>query len=177
MGQQPGAALPAASVSAPPSVAAPLLIDLPTAAPVELPVSVEIPAIDVESEVFPLGAGDSATTGTGPCPEHEDAAWASGSPRPGERGPAVLEGHVDTAAGPSAFHDLGELEVGDRVEVTRADGTMADFAVYETQLVLGDAFPTSAVYGDTAGPELRLITCGSSDGEAHRPIEVVVFAR
>ncbi|WP_269175410.1 sortase domain-containing protein [Modestobacter sp. VKM Ac-2986] len=177
LGQDPGTALAAATVGAPPSTAVPVLVDLPTAAPVELPVSVEIPAIDVESPVLPLGAGDGAATGSGSCPDHEAAAWSTGSPRPGERGPAVFEGHVDSAAHlPAVFHDLGELTVGDQVEVTRADGTLARFTVYETRVVPGGRFPTLALYGDTEEPELRLITCGGPSDSSPAD-DVVVFAR
>ena len=41
------------------------------------------------------------------------------------------------------------------------------------------AFPTAEVYGNTAGPELRLVTCGGDfDRAAHSYRDnVVVFAR
>jgi hypothetical protein len=42
-----------------------------------------------------------------------------------------------------------------------------------------DRFPTRAVYGDVAGPELRLITCGGElDRAAHSYRDnIVVYAR
>ncbi|MFQ1000708.1 sortase domain-bontaining protein [Modestobacter sp. SSW1-42] len=179
-GRDAVAALPAAPGSAPPSGAVPAGADLPTAAPVELPVSVEIPAIGVQSELLLLGADDDGTIAVpAPGPDHDKAAWFTGSPRPGERGAAVLEGHVASVThGPSVFSDLAEVEVGDQVEVTRADGTMAGFTVYAVRVVPGDRVPTLAVDGSTRGPELRLITRGGRyDAGARGPTGVVVSAR
>ena len=186
----PAAAAPPAPTSSsaapmstipPPVVAAPTPTDLPTAAPVEVPVSVRIPAIGVDSELLSLGSNDDGTIKVPePGPDYDKAAWFNGSPRPGQRGPAVLEGHVDSKKnGPSVFYDLGKVEVGDQIEVTRADGTMAGFTVYETRVVPKDQFPTLAVYGNTAGPELRVITCGGPFDSSVRSYEdnIVVFAR
>ena len=57
------------------------------------------------------------------------AGWWSGGARPGEPGPAVIAGHVDSRSGPAVFFRLGELRRGDRVTIVRADGTRARFAV------------------------------------------------
>ena len=174
-GSAPGNAsgIPAAGqASAPPPV------DQPSVA---LPSSVSIPAIGVQSELITLGLNPDGTLAVPqPGPDYDKAAWFDGSPRPGEVGPAVIEGHVDSAAnGPSVFYRLGELAVGDRVDVTREDGTVGTFVVYEVRVVPKDAFPTIDVYGNTEGPELRLITCGGPFDSAARSYEdnVVVFAR
>jgi hypothetical protein len=122
------------------------------------PVRVEIPGIGVAAPVIPLGldaAGalevpsDFATTG-----------WWTGGPEPGEQGPAVVVGHVDSVAGPAVFHRLPELRPGDVVTVHRADGTAVDFVVDRLEQHPKAAFPTDAVYGSTDEAELRLITCG-----------------
>lgn len=92
------------------------------------------------------------------------AAWYSGSPTPGERGPAVLLGHVNaTDGGPGVFAGLRELKVGDTIEVTREDGTTAVFTVERGEQYSKNAFPTQKVYGNTEGSELRLITCDGYD--------------
>jgi LPXTG-site transpeptidase (sortase) family protein len=135
----------------------------------------------VESELIHLGLDpDGAVAVPQPGPDYDRAAWFTGSPRPGDVGPAVIEGHVDSAAnGPSVFFDLGRLAVGDRIQVTRADGSVVTFAVYDVQLVPKDDFPTLDVYGNTPGAELRLITCGGDfDRDARSYVDnVVVFAR
>jgi LPXTG-site transpeptidase (sortase) family protein len=152
----------------------------PAALPVSLPVSLRIPAIDVRTGLITLGRNPDGTLGVPqPGPDYDKAAWFDGSPRPGEIGPAVIEGHVDSAAnGPSVFYSLGALVPGDRIEVTRADGSTVAFRVDEVRVVPKDDFPTLEVYGNTDGPELRLITCGGPFDSAagHYEDNVVVFA-
>ena len=161
-----------AGPSRPPDSAAP--------APVALPVAVSIPAIGVQSDLITLGLNPDGTLAVPqPGPDYDKAAWFDGSPRPGNAGPAVIEGHVDSAAnGPSVFYSLGELVAGDRIEVARADGSTVAFVVDEVRVVPKDDFPTLDVYGNTDGPELRLITCGGPfDSSAGSYVDnVVVFA-
>ncbi len=151
------------------------------ATPVTLPLSVTIPAIDVASELITVGLNPDGTLEVPqPGPDYDKAAWFRDSPRPGEIGPAVIEGHVDSAAnGPSAFYDLGRMTVGDRVDVGREDGSVVTFEVYDVRVVPKDDFPTLLVYGNTPGPELRLITCGGPfDSNAGSYLDnVIVFAR
>jgi sortase (surface protein transpeptidase) len=105
-------------------------------------------------------------------------AWYRYSPTPGATGPSVIVGHVDSARGPSVFYRLGALRGGDTIDVRRADGRVARFTVRDTRRFAKDHFPTSLIYGDTAGPELRLITCGGSfdRSSGHYTDNVVVFA-
>jgi hypothetical protein len=44
-------------------------------------------------------------------------------PRPGDPGPAVILGHVDSDRGPAVFYRLGEPRPGDQLTVTGADGS------------------------------------------------------
>lgn len=150
------------------------------AAPVAAPVSVSIPAIGVESDLLTLGLRDDGSLQVPEGPDFDTAAWFDGSPRPGEIGPAVIEGHVSSKArGPSVFFDLATLAVGDTVDVTRDDGSVVTFEVYELQQFPKDAFPTQQVYGNTDGPELRLITCGGTIAESSGRFSdnIIVFAR
>ncbi len=152
-----------------------------TPAPAALPVAVSIPAIDVHSALLALGSNPDGTLQVPkPGPDYDSAAWFDRSPRPGDPGPAVIEGHVDSARnGPSVFYSLGALEPGDRVEVARADDSTVAFEVYDVRVVPKDDFPTLEVYGNTDGPELRLITCGGpfDRSAGHYEDNVVVFAR
>lgn len=149
-------------------------------APAPLPVSLSIPAIDVSSDLITLGlATDGTLEVPQPGPDYDKAAWFDGSPRPGAQGPAVIEGHVDSAAdGPSVFYELGALAVGDRIDVAREDGSVVTFQVNDVRAYPKDEFPTLEVYGNTAGPELRLITCGGPfDSTAGSYVDnTVVFA-
>jgi LPXTG-site transpeptidase (sortase) family protein len=88
------------------------------------------------------------------------AGWYSKGPTPGERGPAVIVGHVDTKKGPAVFYGLGRLKPGDMVDVTRKDGKVAAFAVDSVEHVPKAHFPTQRVYGEVGFAGIRLITCG-----------------
>jgi sortase (surface protein transpeptidase) len=140
------------------------------------PARLAIPAIGVETELEHLAVSDDGTLAA--PGDFGRAGWFSEGPAPGERGPAVIVGHVDSRDGPAVFQHLAELRAGDLVEVTRADGTIARFAVTDTLEATKEAFPTEAVYGPTAGPTLRLVTCtGAFDRAArHYVSNLIVYA-
>lgn len=169
-----------APITPAPSPSGSTSVPVEPAEPVALPVAVSIPAIDVQSELITVGLNPDGTLEVPqPGPDYDKAAWYDGSPRPGEVGPAVIEGHVDSAKdGPSVFYDLGALAAGDEVEVTREDGSVVTFVVDDVRVFPKDDFPTLEVYGNTPGPELRLITCGGPfDSTAGSYVDnTVVFA-
>lgn len=124
------------------------------------PVRLQVDAIGVDSELVDLGLADD---GTMEVPEEGfPAGWFTGAPTPGQTGPAVLVGHVDWDGAPGVFYRLKDLEPGDEVAVTRADGDVAVFAVTRVDQIAKDEFPTDEVYGDLDHAGLRLITCGGS---------------
>jgi sortase (surface protein transpeptidase) len=90
----------------------------------------------------------------------------------------VIVGHVDTHTGPAVFHELKELRSGDRVEVRRADRSVAVFEVDAVHRYDKNALPVDEVYGDFSRPRLRLITCGGRwvGGETGYADNVVVYA-
>ena len=128
------------------------------------PVALWIPATRTGSKLLHLGLRDDGSLEVPPEPPGSPASWYTGSPTPGERGPAVLLGHVNATGGrPGVFADLRSLNPGDVIEVTRADGSTAVFTVDRAEQYAKDDFPTLEVYGNTAGAELRLITCDGYD--------------
>ena len=106
------------------------------------------------------------------------AAATVGRPAPGQAGPAVLLGHVDSASGPGVFLRLPELAPGADVRVDRADGSSIDFRVTAVQRVPKASFPTERVYGPTLEPSLRLVTCAGPFDHARRSYRdnVIVYA-
>ncbi|MFC4947197.1 class F sortase [Pseudonocardia sp. GCM10023141] len=156
----PGASTPAATLG--PSV----------------PVRLDIPAIGVHAGLMRLGLNADDTVAVPPV-DSPDAGWYENSPTPGELGPSVLLGHVDSArAGPGVFFDLRAMRPGDEVSVTRADGSVATFRVDRVVEYAKAAFPASEVYGDIDHAGLRLVTCGGAfDAAAHSYVDnVVVYA-
>ncbi len=100
-------------------------------------------------------------------------------PTPGQPGPALLAAHVDDAAGvPGIFYRLGDVKVGDLVQITRADASHLTFTVDRVQAFRKSAFPTELVYkGDPNRSELRLVTCGGpTDSRNEYRDNLVVFA-
>jgi sortase (surface protein transpeptidase) len=152
----------------------------PAVLPDSKPVALAIPKIGVRSVL--IHVGQSARGGIEmppPGPTYDDAGWYRHSPTPGSLGPAIIVGHVDSAAaGPSVFFDLGNLRPGDRVVVTRADGSDAVFTVEGIRRFRKDRFPTELVYGNTGHAALRLITCGGpfDTSSGHYEDNIVVFA-
>jgi sortase (surface protein transpeptidase) len=140
------------------------------------PVEVSIPAIGVRAPIIPLGLNSDRTLEV--PQDFGDTGWWTGGPRPGERGPAVIAGHVDSHTGPAVFYRLRELRPGDSIVVRRRDGTRARFAVQRSEQYPKAEFPTARVYGATPGPTLRLITCGGDfdSSTGHYVDNTVVYA-
>jgi hypothetical protein len=90
------------------------------------------------------------------------AGWYSGGIRPGEPGPAVIAGHVDSLYGPAVFFRLRQLHHGDRIIIRRQDRHALVFLVDALNHFPKENFPTELVYGPTSLAELRLITCGGA---------------
>jgi sortase (surface protein transpeptidase) len=137
---------------------------------------VVIPRIAVAAPLMRLGLGPGRRM---QVPEDFSVAgWYVGGPRPGEPGPAVIAGHVDSRRGPAVFYRLAELREGDVVVVRYSGGTSVRFRVERIERHPKAAFPTSRVYGRTAGAKLRLITCGGAFDRAsgHYRDNVIVFA-
>ncbi|MFI7551085.1 class F sortase [Micromonospora sediminimaris] len=124
------------------------------------PVSLSIPSIDVSAPVQPVGDAPDGSIAVPPLSRHEETGWYDRGPVPGDPGPAVIVGHVDTRSGPSVFYDLGKLKAGDTVEVAREDDSVAVFTVNSVEHFPKDRLPADRVYGHEGPPGLRLITCG-----------------
>jgi sortase (surface protein transpeptidase) len=133
---------------------------------VAVPVKLRIPAIGVDTPLQRLRRQPDATIGVPDGPAI--AGWYEEGPRPGQPGPAVILGHVDSVKGPGVFFRLTELPPGAIVHVDRADGSTASFRVIGRSRVPKISFPTDLVYAPTLQPSLQLVTCGGSFDHAAR---------
>jgi Sortase domain len=140
------------------------------------PVRVRIPSIDVDSGLQELGLAPDQTIEVPTDPS--TAGWWSGGPRPGQVGPAVVVGHVDSKTGPAVFFRLRELAPGEEVLIDRADGTTARFTVTTLDRYQKALFPSDLVYYPTLQPQIRLVTCGGpfDPSTGHYRDNVVVYA-
>ena len=140
------------------------------------PVRLRIPALKVDAKIEKLGLqGDGSIA----VPATTDiAGWYEYGPRPGQPGPAVILGHVDSQAGPGIFFDLYRARPGTVIRVDRSDGSSATFTITQITKVPKVQFPTDLVYAPTLDPTLRLVTCGGSFDRARRSYRdnVIAFA-
>ncbi|MGI8574723.1 MAG: class F sortase [Egibacteraceae bacterium] len=165
---QPATALRSAAASATSASAAEA--EAPT------PTFVEVPTIGVRAELVELGLNDD---GSLEVPKvFSQAGWWTGGHEPGERGAAVIVGHVDSYRGPAVFFRLRDLARGDEIIVHRRGGSTVSYLVDRIEQHDKGAFPTDAVYGETDEIELRLVTCGGDFDRQARSYRdnLIVFA-
>ncbi|MEE1788844.1 class F sortase [Streptomyces sp. SP17BM10] len=142
------------------------------------PTRLRIPQIAVDAPFTELTLGPAGQLNAPPPDDKNLVGWYKDGATPGERGSAVVAGHVDTTKGPAVFLLLSLLLPGNKVEVARADGTVAVFSVDSVETFAKNAFPDQKVYGKTPDAQLRLITCGGVYDKKRRDYldNVVVFA-
>jgi Sortase domain len=139
------------------------------------PVSLSIPSIGLSVSVQEVGLNSNHTI---QVPDnYQIPGWYRFGPSPGQRGSAVILGHVDTYKGPAIFFKLRTLKPGALVNVTLADNLVTHFEVRQIAMYLKTDFPTELVYGSHGYSGLQLITCGGNfDPETgHYLSNVVVY--
>lgn len=141
------------------------------------PVRVVIPAIGVDSPLVRLGLNEDNTLEV--PDDYRIAGWYINSSVPGDPGPAIIAGHVDSYLGPGVFYSLTLLRPGDEIVVEGKHGSIARFVVERVGEYPKAEFPTEKVYGAISYPGLRLITCGGAFNHdtRHYQDNVIVFAR
>jgi len=106
----------------------------------------DVPRLEVSRMVLSGASGRVMAFGPG----HLD-----GTPLPGVSGNSVVSGHRDTH-----FRFLRDLRAGDRIEVTRPDGSRKEYRVTETRVVEQSE---TGLLRDTDEARLTLITCWPFD--------------
>ncbi|MER6629044.1 class F sortase [Streptomyces sp. NPDC000987] len=146
--------------------------------PYSAPDRVRIPAIQVDAPVMPVGLDTDGWVAAPPPEDPNLAGWFTGAVTPGEKGTAVVVGHVDNMQGPAVFYGLGALKKGNHIEVARQDGKTAVFEIYGVEVFAKSDFPGDRVYASKGTAELRVITCGGGFSKQNGyDGNVVVFAR
>ena len=140
------------------------------------PRRITIPAIGVSARLVALHLDRGGTMQT--PSRWEEAGWYEPGREPGERGPAVIAGHVDSKDGPAVFYRLRELRRGDLIQVRRADGSAVRFRVEGLERWPKTEFPTRRVFGRTRLSTLRLVTCsGDFDASSSHYVDnTIVYA-
>jgi sortase (surface protein transpeptidase) len=141
------------------------------------PIKISIPAIGVSAPI--IGLGLKADHSLGVPASFSVAGWFKGGAEPGEAGPAVVVGHVDSVSGPGVFYHLRALRKNDAIKIFARDGSIIHYTVSAMMAAPKSQFPTKAVYGKTSKPTLRLITCDGafSTSTGHYVDNFIVFAK
>lgn len=145
--------------------------------PASTPTRLRAAAIGLDAPLTTVGLRKD---GSLEVPSQPDTAgWYRSSPTPGEIGPSIIVGHLDSLHGVAVFWRLRELGAGQTIEVERADGTVAKFVIESVKQVPQDAFPTAEIYGNTPNASLRLITCSGTFNRltGHYSDNTIIFAR
>jgi hypothetical protein len=176
-GPRAGIGVPATPPKAPGFEVAEAPRQLSVPGPASPPVRLAIPAVGVITPLVRLGR---ERDGSMQVPADFDrAGWFTEGPSPGQVGPAVIAGHIDSHRGPAVFYRLRELRPGDTVQVELADGARLRFVVEQARSFPKASFPTAEVFGPAPWAALRLVTCGGDFDRARGSYRdnLVVFAR
>lgn len=158
----------------------PTQIPIPTATPtpIGIPNRIEIPRLSISANVIALGVTpvydlevprDAATVG-----------WFTDSPRPGEKGIALINGHYDTSTGkPAIFYELKNLSIGDEIIVFTAKSDRLVFKIEKVSSEPEKTYSFDDIYGKSDESELRLITCSGiwNKNEKTYSDRLIVFAK
>lgn len=140
------------------------------------PVTLGVPRLGLTNRLIGLR---KTRTGQLQVPaDPQRAGWYSEGAAPGDAGPAVVVGHVDSYRGPGVFARIKTLRKGDLILIRRADGTRVRFQVQSVRTYAKRSFPTKLVYVGDGRPSLRLVTCGGAFDPVskHYLSNTVVFA-
>lgn len=122
-----------------------------------VPKTLTIPKIKVQANVDQVGLSKDGKVGV--PSGTEDVAWYKDGVMPGQKGNAVIDGHVDSYKGPAVFFNLKNLKKNDKVYVVDQNGKKHTFKVVKIESYPTGHAPLQTVFGYTNQPMLNLITC------------------
>ncbi len=129
-----------------------------TVSPDRYPSRFTIPALKINAAVQHVGVN---AKGNMAAPSNfTDVAWYKYGFVPGQRGNAVLAGHVDNGLALSGvFKRLKELKLGDDVYIERKDGAKLHFVVVKIESYPYKEVPLELLFGNSNKAMLNLISC------------------
>ncbi|TGB01650.1 class F sortase [Halobacillus salinus] len=122
-----------------------------------IPTRIRIPSIDVDAKIESVGVLDNGEMGVPEDPLK--AGWFEPGTQPGNRGNAVIAGHVDSKTGPAVFYHLDQMKKGDEFTVTGKDGKEKTYVVQKLESYPQYNSPIEKIFGSTNEKRLNLITC------------------
>ncbi|MCR4311007.1 MAG: class F sortase [Candidatus Taylorbacteria bacterium] len=129
------------------------------ATPTGIPVKLLIPSIGVKAIIEKVGVDSQGRMG---LPSNfTDVGWYTYGPHPGEKGSAVIAGHLDTATDANAvFGNLANLKKGDDVYVIDDLKQIIHFKMLSTETYDEAEAPLEKIFNQRGGTaRLNLVTC------------------
>lgn len=126
-----------------------------------VPTHITVPSVGIDVPIMTVGRDSQGSIQMPPLFDWT-TGWYKYSPTPGQIGPSIIVGHVDTYKGISVFWRLRDIKKGDIISISRSDGSKVRFKVTALKQFNQSNFPTQQVYGNIQYPGLRLITCGGA---------------
>jgi len=172
MQRQPEAQAPAPV----PPVRAPAPVP-PVRTPAFMPNRLLIPSVRLDAPVEPVGVLPNGQMGV-PKSTATVGILANGVV-PGQKGNALIAGHVDSYTGPAVFYPLKKLKAGDPVLISNENNEFLIFKVVAVESYRTADAPLDKIFGDTDEARLNLITCTGKYNRQKREHEkrLVIYTR
>lgn len=128
---------------------------------VEKPLNLKIDSLGINANVESVGLDNKNRMDVPQNPDN--VAWYNLGFKPGEKGSAVIAGHLDRITGaPAVFWDLGKLNTGDIIKVEDENQNLYTFKVTDKKIYDFDKVPLEVVFASKDKPRLNLITCNGA---------------
>lgn len=140
------------------------------------PAYLTVAAIGLRAVVLPVQSRDGSLAV--PDDPSQVGWWDAGAAPGSPAGSVVLDGHVDTTAGPGALFRLTQLKPGDTISLTTTGQQRLTYAVTGRRIIRKAAGLPGDLFATTGAPRLVLITCGGPFNRRTHSYQdnIVVFA-
>ncbi len=135
-----------------------------------------IPSIKLTATVTDVGL---LPDGKLDVPDPTKVGWYTLGPKPGEKGKAILDGHLDSSKGSGIFWNLHNVKIDDIISVTDENGAKRDFRVRDMQVYDVRTAPMQTIFGESDDHLLNIITCAGNWDRSlgHYDKRLVVYAQ
>ncbi len=123
-----------------------------------VPTRLRIPNLGINAPIEHVGLDDKSRMDV----PHNiwNTAWYKLGAKPGERGNAVIDGHLDGPYSAAVFWNLNQLKPGNRIFVQGDNNEEKVFEVYSVETYAYEEAPMARIFGKSDEAMLNLITCG-----------------
>lgn len=142
-----------------------------------LPMHIQIPAIHLDTAIEHVSLTPDGVMDVPKIPTN--TAWFDLGPRPGEKGTAVIDGHLGWKNGvQGAFDHLYQLRIGDTIHIEDENGIITTFVAREIRSYDSNADAPEVFHSNDGKAHLNLITCEGVWDTLHKSYSkrLVVFA-